>query len=166
MGTTELKVKLMSLAAEAKIIRREEQRAKRGYRWAKLERNFLLQENEARDGEKVKEVEEKGRQYTSTFWSLRNHRKGVVAEAARSALLAYGFLRGRPYSALESRRTARGKEWNDAISSARSDASRFGGALFDEEKWKAWVKEAETWLSNKEVPRAPAEEKELLVSAG
>lgn len=165
MGTTELKVKLTSLAAEAKIIRREERRTKRGYRWAKLERVFLLQENEARGGERVKEVEEKERQYTSTFWSLRRHRKGVVAESARAALLAYGFLRGRPYSVLESRRTARGKAWDESISRAMSDASRFGGPLFDAEEWKRWVEEAHAYLDEPEPAVAPAPQEELSASS-
>jgi len=59
-----LKVKIKSLAAEARIIRREERRSRH------------------REG-------------------LHNHRTTAVRKAARSALLAYGFLRGRAYRLME-----------------------------------------------------------------
>lgn len=62
-----LKVKIKSLAAEAKIIRIEERKNKK-----------------ARAG-------------------LAEHRKGTVRTAARHTLLAYGFIRGRKYSAIEAK---------------------------------------------------------------
>jgi len=62
-----LKVKAKSLADEAKIIRKEEGRAKSWY--------DMIQ--------------------------LKEHRRTVVRYEARSALLAYGFLRGTPYRTME-----------------------------------------------------------------
>ena len=35
------------------------------------------------------------------FWKLRDHRKDEVRHYARAAQLAYAFLRGVPYSAVE-----------------------------------------------------------------
>lgn len=71
MRTIHLKVKIKSLAAESRIIRHEELKFPRG------DRN------------------------NATFASLIDHRREVVRPAARSAQLAYGFLRGRAYRRLE-----------------------------------------------------------------
>jgi hypothetical protein len=68
MPKTFLKMKIMSLAAEARIIRREEKK------WPTT---------------------------TNVRWGLYSHRVAVVRPEARVALLAYAYLRGRPYVALE-----------------------------------------------------------------
>lgn len=73
-----LRVKLKSLAAEAKIIRGEERRAN-GFR------DFSLQN------------------------SLREHRTSTVRDASRYTLLAYQYLRGIPYAAVEKE----GSKWID-----------------------------------------------------
>lgn len=73
MSTTFLRVKIRSLAMEARIIRHEEH---------KIKRPFSL------DGEEQ-------------YRSLRQHRLNDVRREQRSALLAYGFLRGRSYARME-----------------------------------------------------------------
>ena len=73
MSKTYLKIKIMSLAAEARIIRREE------HKWPTVGPSGVLS---TRDG-------------------LRLHRVGPVRDAARHAQLAYAFLRGRPYASVE-----------------------------------------------------------------
>ena len=73
MSLAYLKVKIKSLAAEAKIIRHEEEV------WRHRET-------------------ERGR---PTFFGLREHRKHDVRTEARAAQLAYAFIRGRPYSHTE-----------------------------------------------------------------
>ena len=65
-----LRVKVKSLAAEARIIRTEERRAK-----AHKQRDLLQ--------------------------GLQHHRRVIVRQAARSSLLAYGFLRGHEYTTME-----------------------------------------------------------------
>lgn len=70
-----LKVKILSLAAEAQIIRKEARKTKGHVRYC-----------------------------------LNAHRKNDVRGEARSALLAYGFLRGRQYSQMESK-THKGPDW-------------------------------------------------------
>ena len=63
-----LKIKVVSLAAEARLIRKEEKRH---------------------------------RGTSPTRFGLWHHRTEVVRPEARCANLAYGFLRGRPYFAME-----------------------------------------------------------------
>jgi len=67
-----LKVKIKSLAAEARIIRHEEAKARK---WKN----------------------------TALRVGLAGHRRGIVRSAARHTHLAYGFLRGRPYKAMEAK---------------------------------------------------------------
>ena len=70
-----LKIKIKSLAAEARIIRHEEKRAKAiGTMGARAKRE-----------------------------SLYLHRTGIVRREARYTLLAYGFLRGKSYAQLEAK---------------------------------------------------------------
>ncbi len=71
MSLVYLRVKIKSLAAEARIIRTEEQRFPRGWR------------------------------NNPTYFGLRNHRTFDVRREARAALLAYAYLRGRLYSSVE-----------------------------------------------------------------
>lgn len=73
---TYLKIKIKSLAEEAKIIRSEEKKFK---------------------GRPEGSV---GRQI---FWGLREHRTVDVRDESRAACLAYGFLRGRAYHRLEAK---------------------------------------------------------------
>lgn len=70
-----LRIKIASLAAEAVIIRKAEQKFKK------------------RRGEKSRDI----------FWGLRNHRTVDVRSEARSAIIASGFLRGTPYRKMEPR---------------------------------------------------------------
>lgn len=84
-----LKVKIQSLAVEARIIRRAENRSRALWR-------------RHRDDEDP-QIREWGDTHRGQFWSLRGHRTGKVRTAARYALLAYALLRGRPYASLEAR---------------------------------------------------------------
>lgn len=88
----QLRVKVKSLAAEAKIIRREELR---------------------------------------THGALRDelylHRVGVVRREARSAHLAYGFIRGRTYLQLEAK-CHKAPSWDDV----RRLCKKYGPAAFTE----------------------------------
>lgn len=73
VGLRSLKVKIKSLAEEAKIIRTEEKRiSSKDYYW------------------------------TIARSQLREHRINVVRKEARSALLAYACIRGKDYRAIES----------------------------------------------------------------
>ena len=80
----ELKIKVTSLAAEIKLIRENERRLKRMAR-------------EATNPEYAA-------QFRKSFWSLRDHSETICEPIAREAQLAYGFLRGIPYSKMEKKR--------------------------------------------------------------
>lgn len=84
MSKTFLKIKIMSLAAEARIIRAEERKWPRERDIPKDQREEPLQQARWRTREQ-----------------LAAHRKFDVRTEARSALLAYGFLRGRAYRQIE-----------------------------------------------------------------
>jgi len=76
---TYLKVKIMSLGAESRIIRQQERAIKR--------RTKIAQSN--------------GDARSKIFWGLREHRLHEVRPEARASCLAYGFLRGRTYRRME-----------------------------------------------------------------
>ncbi len=80
-----LKVKAMSLAAEAKIIRNQEKKRAKQVRHA-LKNNY---ENVALYHDKVRN-------------GLYLHRIGIVREEARATNIAYGFLRNKKYPQIES----------------------------------------------------------------
>jgi hypothetical protein len=80
-----LRVKLKALAAESRIIRGEEKRARKGWR-------RLAQKQIAPDAQAVLHAE---------FDNLHRHRTFDVRVESRATLLAYAFLRGKPYATAE-----------------------------------------------------------------
>ncbi len=83
-----LKVKIKSLAFESKFIRQEERKAVSRARW---------QRKKAVDCGNQPPIDG----HNSEYESLRGHRKGIVGPLARVNLLAYAFLRGKPYAQTE-----------------------------------------------------------------
>ena len=79
---TYLKIKIKSLSSEAHIIRFEERKVK-------------AQRAHARAHQKDDTILE------ATFQGLQRHRKRDVRGEARVAQIAYGFLRRKPYAAVE-----------------------------------------------------------------
>lgn len=123
-----LKIKIKSLAAEAKIIRAEEK--------------------------KHTKCNEFG--YNPIRWGLRDHRVTVVRSEARHTLLAYGFLRGRSYRQMEP--TSEGLpnwdrvwkmiekygvcwDWSDKEESSQGLKKR---QAEQKERFEAWKSEAES----------------------
>ena len=82
--STFLKIKIMSLAAEARIIRHEETRL--------VAKARLLDAAQKPDSWRRRRAAE-----------LHLHRVHNVRSEARSAHLAYGFLRGTPYASIEAK---------------------------------------------------------------
>lgn len=94
-----LKTKRDVLAAEARIIKTREQK------WKEKARS-------ARDKQKSQVA-------SDSYWTylkLREHRINVVRPEARAALLAWGFLRGTPYSKIEAK-VRPGKYWRSGKNS-------------------------------------------------
>lgn len=126
---TELKIKICTLAAEARIIRREENR------WAKKITYTVVNHKTGETRTRTKLI----RKDHPVAVSLRDHRRGVVRREARSALLAYGFLRGRPYRAMEAKSYTK-PEWKRV----QLLAERFAGLDPRDvrQKFEAWLSEA------------------------
>jgi hypothetical protein len=127
-----LRVKIKSLAAEARIIVREERRA--------LGRLLRLSRSD-RDPDDVAAAQ-------AEYVSLRAHRREVVSRAAREALLAYGFLRGRAYGRLEPANSST-PNWDAVWKVAERFAAPAGRGLVDGERaalaarWSDWRAAAE-----------------------
>ena len=111
----ELRIKIISLADEARTIRRWEGRMKRAARGRGT-------------GEQPERPDLK-----ATFWSLREHRQSVVSNEARHSLLAFGFLRGKPYKRLEQRRYC-----DPSWVAVQDIAKRFGKGAYDEKAFQTW----------------------------
>lgn len=82
--TYQLKIKIKSLAAEARIIRHEERKAKASKLW-----------------HRTRQHKEDADRYWWVQIDLHHHRTFDVRRASRAALLAYAFLRNRPYKTVE-----------------------------------------------------------------
>lgn len=105
----ELKVKVKSLAEEARVIRREEGKAKGLAQ--RIERKVKASgvEMPPADPAAVAAWEtawETRCHHRQAFHRLQEHRRGKLRVEARCAQLAYGYIRGRKYSQLEGTRRA------------------------------------------------------------
>lgn len=92
----ELKIKQVSLADEARYIRKQERKVlgfKSNANRAAIESNSAESESEYR-----KYAADHGWKYIA----LRLHRKGIVASEARIANVARAFIKGKPYAYAES----------------------------------------------------------------
>lgn len=126
---THLKIKLKTLAAEARIIRLEECKAlDSGRKGLRADRNY--------------------EPHYRTFWDLRDHRTGIVRPVARTNNLAYGFLLGRSYAEMEPE-TRTGADFEEVLKIVK----RFGGPE-DLRRWPEWQKAAVVHLDAQ--PEAPA----------
>lgn len=154
---THLKIKIKTLVAEVAIIRLEERKALTKARYVKWGTN----PETGRYGRIPVEPDEPGAYLDcSAYWGLVNHRKGIVRDATRTNLLAYGFLRGRSYEQME--RTTRNPP---DLKEVEKVARRFGLGQYARdtdkttiafnERWKAWVEAAEAHLES----QAESEEK-------
>ena len=100
-----LKVKVKTLAAESRIIRKEARKTSGMVKWA-----------------------------------MNDHRKGIVRRHSRTNLLAYGFLRGLPYEAMESK--CKEKPNFEEVSKVMK---RFGG---DEKEIESWIASAKEYIKS------------------
>jgi hypothetical protein len=93
-----LKIKVVSLAAEATLIRNAENRIKFG---REIEYSYV-NEKTGETVTKQKRVKRKRNEIQdAVFWGLRNHRIEDVRSEARAAQVAYGYLRGKTYEQVE-----------------------------------------------------------------
>lgn len=106
----ELKIKSKHLAAEAKIIRREEAKLKRQIR----SNAAYYAEDSGNDytPEQMEKWKRLARERKNSLVSMNTHRRTKVRTVARSTHLAYGFLRGTPYRVMENEKTRTVPNWN------------------------------------------------------
>jgi hypothetical protein len=93
---TALKVKIKSLAAEARIIRLEEDKALCRKRGA-----AAYTPSGAPGGDKKPKQKSSPHRKEDRYQSLREHRVFDVRKEQRASLLAYAFIRGKSYAAVE-----------------------------------------------------------------
>ena len=89
----ELKIKILSLAAEAQVIRH-------------FETTCLQKNSNIRHAVKPLPVDDGVREllrHSAQYMSLREHRRGIVRRESRLSLLAYAFLRGKPFRKAEAK---------------------------------------------------------------
>lgn len=92
-----LSIKIKSLAAEAVIIRKDENR----YRAQSKREPRVI---DGKDTWASVHVDGQCASVPRTTWlGLKSHRRRDVRNEARAALLAFGFLRGTPYRAMEAK---------------------------------------------------------------
>lgn len=102
MRSTELQIKLKTLAAEARFIRRAEKAKKRA---AQRARNLTFPYNNLPHPDKLNEIYvQRGiwnSQHLGALAGLHHHRTVVVRREARAGYIAYGFMRGKTYRQVE-----------------------------------------------------------------
>ena len=116
----QLRVKIKSLAEEARIIRAEERR------WV---------------------VD--GRKDNATWHSLNHHRRHDVRDEARASLLAYAYLRGVPYSVVENKTRDRlSPGFNSVYYRVADIAQKFGPSPPPGiNAWRDWFREdVKRWI--------------------
>jgi DNA invertase Pin-like site-specific DNA recombinase len=121
MQLPQLKVKIKSLAEEARIIIKEEQKALKQARYQRR----LDHKDFYPTGQKL-------------YDSLYQHRKVDVGQEARSSILAYCFLRGKAYRQIEAKtKPGNGPNWRRV----ESIAKKFGNSDFKAEAFQEWIKQ-------------------------
>lgn len=105
----ELKIKTKHLSSESKIIRKEE---------LKLKKQIRSTNKYAKDGEfteeQMKVFRQKARDRISQLQNIQTHRVNKLRGEARCTHLAYGFVKGVPYRAMEDKETTKSEpNWSN-----------------------------------------------------
>jgi hypothetical protein len=140
MRFDQLRVKISSLAAEGRIIRRRISRAKRAYTNAnnELHRMDSVDLRHAESRALREQITVHRDDAVASFWSMKGHNVDVGQEA-RCAQLALAFLRGRAYSSCEQANTVHAPDWGKVFDNAK----RFSPAgYFDTLDFQAWMSDA------------------------
>ena len=153
-----LKVKLKTLASEAKHIRHEE-RGLMGWRRLLLKKQSFRHNKEEKKPEERKwpSLEEKLKKFHQSieeasndaflrYWNLHHHRVTVLRKTARINHLAYNFLRGVPFKNVEA-----GAFSFPDLAAIEKVAARFSEVGDNEFKsaWNHWATEAKEHYESK-----------------
>lgn len=120
----ELKIKATSLAAERTLIRQNELRLKKIAQRAKVK---ALEASERGDHDFASKCRATAAQANLDRESLYRHREDIVSPYTRTALLAYGFLRGKTMKQMEPNRRTEPR-WDAIERSILKYGSRAGSS--------------------------------------
>ena len=139
--STHLKIKIKTLAAESHLIRSEEAKALAAGRKGAAKARLAEREGQS---EVPLEFRDHYKTHYRSYESLLHHRTGIVREASRVNHLAYGFLRGHAYAAMEAKTSTPLNLYK-----VFQVVERFGGGA-DLHAWPAWQKAAAAHLKPQE----------------
>ena len=125
-----LKIKIQSLAEEARLIRREENRQK----------TLRRQSGTPTVGRFAR-----AERY---FWGLREHRINDVRDEQRATLLAYAFLRGKTYAEAEGNARQGEPRWRRVLEMVLKYGDR---TTEQRDAFTAWVESA-GWVHGRRAP--------------
>lgn len=138
-GKKFLKVKIKSLAEEAKIIRKEENKLK----IIKVE---VPVKDRAGNVIRMRNRRKLAERHLYTFNSMREHRVGVVRSEARNSLIAYAFIRNKPYAVVspkDQRLVDYSKVWSMVRKYGPADLTNLPGT---HEAVKAYETKLDAWF--------------------
>lgn len=138
---TYLKIKICSLAEEAKIIKREE------HRWWKLTGKKEIYGKDPNEYLFTKSLFKKDH---PLVFGLREHRIHVVRTECRSANIAYGYMRGRAYKQIE-HKCYEQPNW-ERIATIIRDFS--GSKYLSADQRKKLAEDLKTWAEATEAKKA------------
>jgi hypothetical protein len=144
-----LKVKVHAMSTEMTHIRRMEEKWKKKARYARQRVTEF-----AKVANKLHVEAHASQTYAeNNFWSLRNHRKGMKPEA-RISHLAYGCIRGVPYSKMEQLCYGVFKGYGSSEPDWKRIEFLVGRFTKDEptpqeymQRYAQWVEEAQKWYN-------------------
>lgn len=141
----ELKIKSRSLALEGQLIHQNESKLKRQIERCKAkiaELNSMPPlEVTTADLNFIKECEATLARLRADRDSLRHHRKDIVRPFTRTAMLAYGFLKGRAYKEMERKRYT-DPDWDALAKTIERHGSRAGILQDRMQAFAQWKAEA------------------------
>lgn len=125
----ELKIKSKHLSEEARIIRFEEKKLLKGYRWE-------INQHKT-DGHNEPLMPYKSSNYTK-FESLNNHRRWDVRNENRATFLARAYIAGIPYNQVEQKRKEENEytfKWR-ILPRVASMVSKYGNKRIQKKVWE------------------------------
>lgn len=151
--TTFLKIKIMGLAAESRIIKREETKWKRLGPPVRITHGADGKDFRSKEHYTVRNKFFPGTDHPLRL-SLHEHRVCKVRPDIRAALLAYGFLRGRAYLRVENK-TRNAPDWGKVWGNIRRHG--VGGNKTSNERWSEDVSAVRQrfaeWLDASNLPK-------------
>lgn len=146
MYSTQLKIKRLALAAEARIIRHEEHKA---LGWLPI-----LRDADGRPTSKRRFRKARFRPKLELFNSLHNHRTDKVRKASRVMHLAHGYLMGQVYASIENEQTKLRPNQGEhpLLKDIVDEIRKFGPGQFSKMDKLDLARAVDDWIEGKAAP--------------